>query len=421
MRHRARLSFRFAARLVAAALLALPLAACLQAVGSYGRFATTEATPDLPFRNNAFDVLGQSTNAEINQMALVMAQMITIRVEQDGRHSIIMRNTPRPGTAGPAETVMAARYFALPERPSVLAVSFNAADFARADAVPAGRGEPIIHVFIEKTADIVQMLPFNRPAITAWQPEAEADRRLRDQVLALPVEGRGSNPTTLIENAAQLELALRTASRLPTAQRATLRLRDAATAPQRQPAPQATAPARPAPGPATATAWRFGESRDPVTRVVTQYANLPAEPNQAGTRATFQIRCVGQRLQVLFENSRLPLRNELSEGRVRAALMEINIDDRVVHRLMWQIAERYPDTAVDPFLAGPLIALAGMFNVDVQGARTDWNAVWLINAMGSADSVVLRVWDARHTPHVLRFTPRVSVDELRRRMPDCVK
>ena len=70
-----------------------------------------------------------------------------------------------------------------------------------------------------------------------------------------------------------------------------------------------------------------------------------------------QARCAGARLELLFANGSLPLRNELSGGRFRAALMEINFDDRMVQRLIWLILDRHPTTAIDPFGVGGFIAL----------------------------------------------------------------
>ncbi|BDG70501.1 hypothetical protein Rmf_04300 [Roseomonas fluvialis] len=316
---------------------------------------------------------------------------------------------------------MQARYFALPGSPSVLAIRFSATQFGQLDAMPVGDEDAYLYVFVEKTADIVQILPFSRAAIEAWRPTTDADQQLRTQALALRVSGQGRDAAILTEDVRQLELALRTASRMPTAQRATLKLRDAATAPR--PAPQVNA-ARPAqPAASGSTRWRFGRSQDPVTREVTQYANLAADPAEGGGPGgqMIQARCAGPRLELLFANGSLPLRNELSESRLRAALMEINFDDRVVQRLIWQILDRHPTTAIDPFGVGGFIGLAGMFEPSVQRASTTWDSAWLLNMLSGSDRVILRVWDARHNAHVIRFSPRSSIGEFQRHLSNCVR
>lgn len=402
-----------------ALLLTLPLTGCLEGATSPRSFPFTETTPQLPFADNAFDLLTRSEVTDVNLMANAVAQRVSIRVGQDGRHAIVIRPAPRPGQERPAEIVMPARYFALPDQPSLLAIRFSVAAFSQGDAMPAEFADAQFYVFVERTSDIMQILPFNRGSIEAWRPATEADRQLRDQVLALPVDGRGRNATFHVQDAAQLALALRTAARLPTAQRATLRLRDAATAPQPPAAAAAPAPAPPAP--AVPTRWQFRQSRDPVTRVVTQYANLRTDTRAGEGEPMFQIRCAGPRLEFLFLNGRTPLRNELSQGRVRAALMEINFDDRSVQRLMWPLSDRQPGLAVDPRDLSGLVALAGMFDPEVQRSVTNWTASWLLNTMAATRSVVLRVWDTAHNAHVLRFSPLVSMAELRRNLSDCVK
>jgi hypothetical protein len=412
-------SARIARRLLGALVLVLPLAACLQVTGSNRGFDFPDATPSLPFRSVGFEHLSRSENDLINQMTIAIVQLVTIRVDDAGNHRIVIRNSAARGNA-PQEIILPARYFALPESPSVLAIRFRATQFGQMDAIPAGDEEAYLYLFIEKTADIVQILPFNRAAIEAWRPATEADRQLRTQALALRSSGQGRDAVMLTEDVRQLELALRTASRLPTAQRATLRLRDSTSAPR--PAPQANA-ARPAPPAVTVqTRWRFGRSQDPVTREVTQYANLATDPAEGGAPGgqLIQARCSGSRLELLFANGRLPLRNELSEGRLQAALMEINFDDRVVQRLIWQILERHPTTAIEPFGVGGLIGLAGMFEPSVQRASTTWNGAWLLNMLSGSDRVTLRVWDARHNAHVARFSPRAPIGEFRRHLSNCV-
>jgi hypothetical protein len=411
---------RIARPLFAALLLILPLAACLQGSGSNRGFDFPDATPSLPFRHVGFEHLSPSSNDLINQMAIAIVQLVTIRVDDAGGHRIAIRNAAARGNA-PPETVMQARYFALPGSPSVLAIRFSATQFGQVDAMPVGDEDAYLYVFVEKTADIVQILPFNRAAIEAWRPTTEADQQLRTQALALRVSGPGRDAAILTEDVQQLELALRTASRLPTAQRATLRLRDAASAPQ--PTPQASS-ARPAPQPAAVpTQWRFGRSQDPVTREVTQYANLAADPAESGAPGgqLIQARCAGARLELLFANGSLPLRNELSGGRFRAALMEINFDDRMVQRLIWLILDRHPTTAIDPFGVGGFIGLAGMFEPSVQRASTTWDSAWLLNMLSGSERVILRVWDARHNAHVVRFSPRSSIGEFRRHLSNCVR
>ncbi len=403
-----------------AILFVLPLAACLQVSGSNRGFDFPDATPSLPFRHVGFEHLSRSSNDLINQMAIAIVQLVTIRVDDVGGHRIIIRNTAARGNA-PPEIVMQARYFALPESPSVLAIRFSATQFGQMDATPIGDEDAYLYVFVEKTADIVQILPFNRAAIEAWRPTTQADQQLRTQALALRVSGQGRDTTILTEDVRQLEIALRTASRMPPAQRATLRLRDAATAPR--PAPQANA-ARPSPPtPSGPTRWRFGRSQDPVTREVTQYANLAADPAERGAPGgqMIQARCAGTRLELLFVNGNLPLRNELSGGRLRAALMEINFDDRMVQRLIWPILDRHPTTAIDPFGVGGFIGLAGLFEPSVQRASTTWDSAWLLNMLSGSDRVVLRVWDARHDAHVVRFSPRSSIGEFRSHLSNCVR
>lgn len=398
-------------------LLGLPLAGCLEGAASVRGFDFPEATPDLPFRSNGFDLLSRSSVASVNQMATAVTQSVSLRVGTDGRVAVALRRTPRPGSGEAEEVVIPARYFALPDNPSLLAIRIGMAALTQQDATPAEFADAQFYVFVEKTADIMQILPFNRGVFEAWQPATAADRSLREQVLALRPDGQGQTATFQIEDAAQLELALRAASRLPPAQRATLRLRDSAT----PPGPQAAAPA-PAPVvPPVATRWQFGQSRDPVTRVVTQYANLRTDTNTGGVQPMFQMRCIGPRLEFLFVNGRTPLRNELSQGRVRAALMEINFDDRSVQRLMWPLSDRQVGLAMDPRDMSGLVAVAGMFDPEVQRSVTNWTATWLLNTMAATQTVVLRVWDTAHNDHVLRFSPRVSLADVRRNLSDCVK
>lgn len=411
------LSFRRAVHGLMAMLLALPLAACLEVAVSPRGFDFTETTPPLPFRDNSFDLLARSEVGSVNVMANTVAQIVSIRVDRDGQHQIVSRNTPRPGTAGPAEYVTPARYFALPDNPSLIAIRFSMSHLAQSDALPADLADAFVYVFVEKTADIMQILPFNRGVFEAWRPASGADRLLRERVMTLRPDGQGPSGTYQVEDLAQLELALRAASRLPPAQRATLRIRDSATTPR----PQAGATSPTPPAPAIATRWQFREARDPVTRVVTQYANLRSDTNTAGEPPMFQIRCVGQRLEFLFMNGRTPLRNELSQGRIRAALMEINFDDRTVQRLIWPLSDRQPGLAIDPNELSGLIAVAGMFDRDIQRSVANWTATWLLNTLADTQSVVLRVWDTAHNAHVLRFSPRVSLADVRRNLSSCVK
>ena len=41
--------------------------------------------------------------------------------------------------------------------------------------------------------------------------------------------------------------------------------------------------------------------------------------------------------------------------------------------------------------------------------------------LAGSDRVVLRVWDARHGAHVLRFSPRAAIADIRRNLSDCVQ
>jgi hypothetical protein len=399
-----------------AMLLALPLAGCLEGAVSHRGFDFTDATPRWPFPDNAFDLLSRSEVISVNQMANGVAQRVSVRVGADGRQAIIIRPAPRPGHDSPADIVMPVRYFALPDQPSLLAIRFGAAALAQTNTTPAEYADAQFYVFVERTADILQVLPFNRGNIEAWRPATDADRQLREQVLRLRPDGRGASGTFAVENEEQLALALRVASRLPTTQRATLRIRDAAVAPR----PQTAAPVAP-PAADVPTRWQFGQSRDPVTRVVTHYANLRSDTPVRDARPMFQIRCKGRRLEFLFVNGGTPLRNELSQGRVRAALMEINFDDRSVQRLIWPLSDRQVGLAIDPHELSGLVAVAGMFDREVQSSVTNWNATWLLNTMAAAQTVVLRVWDPLHNDHVLRFSPRVSLAEVRRNLSDCVR
>ncbi|MFC2966872.1 hypothetical protein [Acidimangrovimonas pyrenivorans] len=265
--------------------------------------------------------------------------------------------------------------------------------------------------FMKIVGRTVELIPVDRTFLKEWKP-ATFNQRVAKRLL-LSLESDGANP--LVRNRTDLEAAMVAAEGIPEDWRTIYILQKERPQPYYAPKP------KPQPKSVSNDSWKMGTATDPITKKVTRYANLKPIKTEPNTNMMFQFRCDGKRLQVLAWNNDIPFRNETPTTKVQLGLLEMRVDDRTSYKLVWASGGTNGQLLFDLNATGGLLVFATLGNPRVGDADVKWNAIWFLNTVAHARSVLVRTTDIRGRDYLATFAPNISIRRLADHLPACVK
>lgn len=256
-----------------------------------------------------------------------------------------------------------------------------------------------------------RLIILNKRSLTLWTPKEAQAIAARTHLLNLDFDD-GQAP--VFRNDADLEQALIAAHYLPAKHSIAFTL--TATAPTQPDKKKTTTTPRP-----SNKSWIFNSATDPITKKSNNSIIIRATSVQPRANLAINFFCDKGQLRAVLHNPDISFRNDTSTTKVALSLVEMRIDDKDVHRLVWERAAGYRDHLVDLGGAGGLYKFATLLNPRMQNANHDWSSVWFLNKVATTRDIVMRVTDVGGTAYVARFAPYQPVGPVIDFLPACLR
>ncbi|MFU1478544.1 hypothetical protein ACM25N_12910 [Roseovarius sp. C7] len=381
-------------------VLILWLPGCFPGGFSYDRLSLQEARPDLPTSWRYIRVT-RSADAAFKMRDFEPLFAVS-SLRRAGRGYEII--------AGKAKDPAPLSFEKSPKAPGVLAAVVE--NEGKKDKQTGKRETFYMISFIAPLrGDKYRLLILNKTSLELWRPADAEAVTARNHLLRLEFDG---DAAPIFRSKRDLEQALIAASYLPAKHSIEFTL--TAIAPKSNDKEKTPTTPRP-----SNKSWFFNASTDPITKKSKNNIVIRAKSVEPRANLAINFFCDKRQLRAVLHNPDISFRNDTSNAKVALSLVEMRVDDKTVHNMVWERAAGYRDHLVDLGGAGGLYKFATLLNPRMQNANHDWSSVWFLNKVANAREILMRVTDSGGTAYVARFEPYQRVGPVIDFLPACLK